>query len=147
MYASFWKRLAAVFIDSLILLIPNLIVGLIIGVVIGIVMGASGMDDVSITMMANGLGNIVGIVIAWLYWAYFESSEKQATPGKMLLGIQVTDLEGQRISFGKASLRYFGKILSGLICLIGYIMAAFTEKKQALHDMLAGCLVVEKPQD
>lgn len=109
MYAGFWKRFAAAFIDSLILLIPNFIVGFVIGLVIGIVMGASGMEPDTIQFVAGGLGNIVGIVIGWPYFAYFESSEKQATPGKMLLGIQVTDLEGQRISFSKASLRYFGK--------------------------------------
>jgi uncharacterized RDD family membrane protein YckC len=62
----------------------------------------------------------------------------------MALGIKVTDLSGERIGFGKATGRYFGKIISGLILLIGYIMVAFTEKKQGLHDMMAGCLVVSK---
>jgi uncharacterized RDD family membrane protein YckC len=73
-----------------------------------------------------------------------ESSSKQATLGKMALGIIVTDLEGQRISFGKATGRHFSKIVSGIILYIGFIMVAFTEKKQGLHDMMAGCLVVVK---
>ena len=73
-----------------------------------------------------------------------ESSANQATVGKMALGIQVTDLQGNRISFGRALGRTLAKILSGLILLIGYIMAAFTEKKQGLHDMIAGTLVVKK---
>jgi uncharacterized RDD family membrane protein YckC len=60
----------------------------------------------------------------------------------MALGIRVTDLDGGRISFGRATGRYFGKILSGLILGIGFLMAAFTERKQALHDLLAGTLVV-----
>ena len=71
-----------------------------------------------------------------------ESSAKQATLGKLALAIKVTDLNGNRISFGRASGRYFAKIISGLIFCIGYIIAGFTEKKQALHDMIANCLVV-----
>ena len=82
------------------------------------------------------------VLIPWLYSAYQESSESQATIGKRMLGIRVTDLSGNRISFGQATGRHFGKILSSLICSIGFIMAGFTEKKQALHDMLASTLVV-----
>ncbi len=73
-----------------------------------------------------------------------ESSPTQATLGKMALGIKVTDLAGKRVGFGKATGRYFGKIISALILLIGFIMVAFTEKKQGLHDKMAGCLVVNK---
>jgi hypothetical protein len=71
-----------------------------------------------------------------------ESSTKQGTLGKMALGIKVTDLNGNRIDFSKASGRYFGKIISSIILCIGYIMVAFTQKKQGLHDIMAGCLVV-----
>jgi uncharacterized RDD family membrane protein YckC len=85
----------------------------------------------------------MGIVINWLYYALLESSFKQATLGKMALGLKVTDMEGKRISFGQATGRYFAKILSGLILCIGYLMAAFTEKKQALHDIIVGTLVVK----
>jgi uncharacterized RDD family membrane protein YckC len=73
-----------------------------------------------------------------------ESSARQATLGKMALGIVVTDLDGNRIGFGRATGRYFAKILSALILLIGFIMAAFTQKKQGLHDIIAGTLVVKK---
>jgi uncharacterized RDD family membrane protein YckC len=82
------------------------------------------------------------IIMQWLYYALMESSAKQATLGKLALGIVVTDLSGKRITFGRATGRYFGKILSGMIMCIGYIMAGFTERKQALHDIMAGCLVV-----
>lgn len=84
----------------------------------------------------------LSVIIEWLYYALMESSARQATLGKMVLGIKVTGLNGERVSFGKATGRYFGKILSGLIIGIGYVMAGFTEKKQALHDILSGCLVV-----
>jgi uncharacterized RDD family membrane protein YckC len=82
------------------------------------------------------------IVGQWLYYALMESSSRQATLGKLAIGIVVTDLGGNRISFGRATGRYFGKILSGMIMCIGYIMAGFTERKQALHDIMASCLVV-----
>jgi uncharacterized RDD family membrane protein YckC len=90
------------------------------------------------------VANLLGIVVAWLYYAIQETSPKQATLGKQALGIVVTDLQGKRIDFVKATIRYFSKIISSIILLIGYIMAAFTEKKQALHDMIAGTLVLKK---
>jgi uncharacterized RDD family membrane protein YckC len=74
-----------------------------------------------------------------------ESSERQATFGKSVMSLRVTNYEGQRISFGHATGRFFAKIVSGMVPLaIGYIMAAFTEKKQALHDLIAGTLVLKK---
>ena len=86
-------------------------------------------------------------LIGWLYYAFFESSDKMATPGKMAFSIKVTDNLGEKISFARASGRYFGKYLSGLILFAGFIMAAFTEKKQALHDVLANCLILNKYVD
>jgi uncharacterized RDD family membrane protein YckC len=74
-----------------------------------------------------------------------ESSSRQATVGKIALGLRVTDLNGERITFLRATGRYFGKIISGMILYIGFIMAAFTEKRQALHDLMAECLVVSNP--
>jgi len=78
----------------------------------------------------------------WLYEALMTSSSKQGTLGKMAFRMKVTDLNGARISFGRATGRFFAKILSGMILNIGYIMAGFTDRKQALHDMIAGTLVV-----
>jgi uncharacterized RDD family membrane protein YckC len=86
----------------------------------------------------------ISIVISWLYFALMESSKIQGTLGKMLLKIKVTDYDGNRISFARATGRYFGKIISGMIMMIGYIMAGFTEKKQALHDILASCYVIKE---
>jgi uncharacterized RDD family membrane protein YckC len=88
---------------------------------------------------------VVVLVLSWLYFAGMESSEHQGTLGKMALGLVVTDMNGLRISFARASGRFFAKIITGLVPLyIGYIMAGFTEKKQALHDMIASCLVLRK---
>jgi len=88
---------------------------------------------------------MIALLLQWLYYAYLESGEKQATWGKQALGIYVTDLTGNRITFGRASGRFFAKIVSGLIPLgIGFIMAGFTDRKQALHDMIASCLVLRR---
>jgi uncharacterized RDD family membrane protein YckC len=85
------------------------------------------------------------VLVKWLYFAYLESGEKQGTWGKQALGLYVTDLSGERITFGRASGRFFAKIITGLIPLwLGFIMAGFTERKQALHDMIASCLVLRR---
>jgi uncharacterized RDD family membrane protein YckC len=89
------------------------------------------------------LGGVM-FIIQMLYFAIMESSSKQATLGKMVLGIVVTDYEGRRISFGRALGRNLAKIISQVILFIGYLMVAFTEKKQGLHDMIASTLVVVK---
>lgn len=135
-YAGFWKRFAAAFIDGIVLMIAGLVIGGALGYAYGAMAGTAEGSEF--------IGNIVGILLGWLYSALLESSSRQATLGKMALGIKVTDLGGNPISFDKASGRYFGKIISTLIVFIGYIMVAFTERKQGLHDIMAGCLVVNK---
>ena len=85
----------------------------------------------------------VHMILCWLYFALFESSRRQATPGKMMLGIFVTDLQGRRISFLRALGRTVGKVLSQVILWMGYLLALLTPRRQALHDMLAGTLVLE----
>lgn len=150
-YAGFWLRVVAYLIDDLIVGTIGFFVALpFIGGIIfsGISMEHLNNSDAGTFLGVAGiLGSILGLILSsiavgWLYFALMESSKNQATLGKMALGLKVTDMEGNPVSFGKASLRYFGKILSGMIMMIGYIMAGLTEKKQALHDMLAGCLVI-----
>jgi uncharacterized RDD family membrane protein YckC len=102
-------------------------------------LGADAVAEAARTSAAGTISTVVG----WLYYALMESSAKQATVGKMALGIIVTDLEGRGIGFGRATGRYFAKILSALILGIGFLMAAFTERKQGLHDMVASTLVVK----
>src|SRR5260221_8719489 len=109
-------------------------------------MGATGSNQTLELMLGlTGALNMVSLVVTWLYSSLLESSSWQGTVGKKLIGLRVTDLEGRRISFGRATGRHFGKILSGLICLAGFIMAAVTEKHQALHDQLAGTLELTGP--
>jgi uncharacterized RDD family membrane protein YckC len=138
-YAGFWIRVLAYLIDTLLLSI----VFCPLGFGLGLVGVAAEVDENSPAWMGiNLLINGVSLLVGWLYFGLTESSSWQATVGKKLLKLKVTDMYGQRISFGRATGRYFGQILSGMICFIGYIMVAFTEKKQGLHDMLAGTLVV-----
>jgi len=90
------------------------------------------------------LMNLLSIILPWLYYALMESSSLQGTLGKLAMASIVTDLDGDRVSFLRATGRYFGKIVSHITLLIGFLMAAFTERKQALHDLMAGCLVIQK---
>ncbi|MGC4090180.1 MAG: RDD family protein [Polyangiaceae bacterium] len=78
---------------------------------------------------------------SWLYFAIMESSPRQATVGKLALGLAVTDENGRRIGFGRATGRYFAKIISSIILLIGFMMVGWTARKQGLHDLIAGTLV------
>ncbi len=147
-YAGFWKRFAAHLIDQLILGVVAIIV--LIPALLMLGLGVSNIDDQE---MASGvIAAFLGIylmfivfllAIQWLYYALMES-KKGATLGKMAIGIVVTDMNGSRISFGRASGRYFAKIISSLTLGIGYIIAGFTQQKQALHDIIAGCLVINK---
>lgn len=142
-YAGFWLRLVAAFIDGIIVSGAWTIVAKLIGI-------SPPIDPMTMYEYGDepGMGfsiwHLINIMMAWLYYASFESSKLQATPGKMALGIAVTDYDGEMISFGKATARYFSKTISAFILLIGYIMAAFTERKQALHDLIAGTLVVRR---
>lgn len=135
-YAGFWTRFGAFIVDTILLAVA----GSVIGFIIGLFVGTSGTDP----EVGRTFALLVGIAAGIAYYVGMESSVRQATFGKMAVGIKVTDMQGNRITPGKAAVRYFSKILSGIILLIGYIMAAFTARKQALHDIIAGTLVVKK---
>jgi uncharacterized RDD family membrane protein YckC len=140
-YGGFWMRFVAAFIDGILVELVVLPVGAIVGAMIGVAGYAVDMPRIGIHMVTVIISATVGLLGSWIYEAAMESSSKQATLGKMALGLKVTDLEGRRISFARATGRHFSKIISGCILLIGYSMAGFTQRKQALHDMIAGTLV------
>lgn len=119
-YAGFWRRFAAKLIDLLILFLPSILVAMILPV-------------------------IGGIVIALLYWPFFESSALMGTPGKLLMGMVVTDESGGRLTFKQAMLRYLISILSGMVLCLGYFFNLFTPKRQTFHDIMAGAVVIERP--
>ncbi|MHB9134308.1 MAG: RDD family protein [Armatimonadota bacterium] len=138
-YAGFWLRAVAAILDYIILA-GTLMVIVVICEVIIVLCNAS--DEVFLTGI-DKIGRIVFFIMGWIYFAVLESSPLQGTPGKLALKLKVTDLDGSRLSFARASYRYFGKIVSSIL-FIGYIRAAFNPRKQALHDSIAGCLVVRK---
>ena len=140
-YGGFWIRFVAAVIDGILVELVVLPVGAVVGAMIGAAGYAVDMPGIGIRMVSWIISGTVGMLASWIYGAAMESSSKQATVGKMALGLKVTDLEGRRISFARATGRHFAKYVSGLILLIGYVMAGFTERKQALHDMIAGTLV------
>jgi uncharacterized RDD family membrane protein YckC len=156
-YAGFWLRFAAYIIDQFVIGIAGLIIA--VPIILGIIVFGINLDGIknsSDFFTQNGLlmvGGIIGmivlailisVVMKWLYYALMESSKFGGTLGKMAVSIKVVDMEGNRISFGRATGRYFSRIITNLTLLIGYIIAGFTEKKQALHDIIASCLVIQK---
>jgi uncharacterized RDD family membrane protein YckC len=162
-YGGFWVRFVALMIDGLVLGIPFTFIVIIFVFLMGgfalIARRLSGLSGLPRTpgdpqaamvilgplIMGYFLVMIIFLVVEWLYFAGMESSERQATFGKAAMSLRVTGADGRRLSFGHASGRFFSKIVSGLVPLgIGYIMAGFTAKKQALHDMIAGTLVMKR---
>ncbi|MCD4682029.1 MAG: RDD family protein [Bacteroidales bacterium] len=152
-YAGFWWRFLANIIDSIIISFVSWIFVIPILGIFGVSLYSlkeAGFDPEQAELLIFpmiGLITTVSLmstVMQWLYFALMESSKYQGTVGKMVLKIKVTDEAGNRISFARATGRYFGKIISGMILMIGYIMAGFTEKKQALHDMMASCYVIKE---
>jgi uncharacterized RDD family membrane protein YckC/Tfp pilus assembly major pilin PilA len=135
-FAGFWLRLVAAIIDGIIL---NVVIWVVSFTMIAV---ASAGGNSSVIIAATVATYIFSIVGNWLYFALMESSSKQATVGKMALGLKVVDEQGERIGFGRATGRHFGKLISSLIIGIGFLMAAWTRKRQALHDLMAGSLVV-----
>lgn len=152
-YAGFWKRVAAYILDAIILFLPNMLIMNMMGD------GPAKAAAKQAAMSAGGNmqaiqaaqlhyysemwpAYVLTLILGWLYFALLESSSWQATLGKLALGIRVTDLHGQRISVPRALGRYPAKILSAIILGVGFLMAGWTQRKQALHDMIVGTLVL-----
>ena len=140
-YGGFWIRVVAAIVDAILVRIVVTPIGLIFGGMSWLGGMGGGLPHVGLAFVGTGITALLAIAGGWLYEAYMESSSYQATLGKMIFGMKVTDLQGNRISFARATGRHFAKIISGMILLIGFIMVGLTERKQGLHDILAGTLV------
>lgn len=151
-YAGFWIRFLAYIVDAVILCIFSMII-IVPLIAIGVYsLGASGSTD-SGTVSSNSyscfcclycMSYILVIAVQLLYFAWFESSKYMGTPGKLLLGLAVTDENGERLTFGHAASRYVVKIITNLILLVGFIAIAFSPKKQGLYDSIVHTLVVKR---
>jgi uncharacterized RDD family membrane protein YckC len=154
-YAGLGRRFVACIVDIIVIVIFGLVAASVLGLFRGLqnaffylvqqVPAAELTPDGSTTALVGSILAAYGlllVVIPWLYFAGFESSRSQATPGKVLMGLVVTDMEGTRPTFARTTLRFFGKFISALIIFIGFLMIGFTKKHQGLHDRIAGCLVL-----
>lgn len=152
-FAGFWKRVGAYILDAILLYLPNLLIMKMMGgdaaqATLKQALLAAPADQQAMLAAYEHFYSSIGVaivmttVLAWLYFAICESSAWQATVGKLALGIRVTDLQGSRISFPRALGRYPAKLLSTLILGIGFLMVAWTHRKQGLHDLIAGTLVL-----
>jgi uncharacterized RDD family membrane protein YckC len=152
-YAGFWLRAVSSLIDRVIL---SSIFGLLSSFRPAVFLifpdsNAAAQPPATMQEFLNSIphptpqGFFVLLLLMWIYYAGFESSAWQATPGKKLLRLYVTDLSGRPITFPRASFHNVGRIIAEMTFWVGYIPAGFTEKKQALHDIIAGCLVLRRP--
>lgn len=127
-YAGFWIRVASYLVDAIILGVVNIVLSFIF---------TGGYNPFA----PNSVLTLVSVVVNACYFCGMEASERQATLGKMIVGVKVGDLNGNRISVGQAVGRYFAKILSFLIFCIGFMMVGWDDRKQGLHDKLANTYV------
>jgi uncharacterized RDD family membrane protein YckC len=146
-FGGFWIRLAAYIVDALILMIPGMVMLVAIYGFMGVSLGeqAFNMDGTvnPQAQLASMISNVSGFFIGWMYTVFF-LMRYGATPGKLAMGLRVVNEDGMYLSFGRATGRYFAEILSGVLCLIGYIMIGFHQQKRGLHDLIAATYVVRK---
>jgi uncharacterized RDD family membrane protein YckC len=140
-YAGFFRRVLAWFIDLVILMVFSMSLALSIGFVVIFSCLALRLPEALQTQIVESIGTVVGFTVVILYFTMFESSSWMATPGKRVTGLIVTDMTGNRISYGRAVARLFGKFLSGFLFCLGYLVCLITEHKQTLHDIIAHTLV------
>jgi uncharacterized RDD family membrane protein YckC len=148
-YAGFWRRFVAAILDQIILTVGRIFIyGAFALIAYAIIHFAEIKDyQVLIFSVLAGCLFFVDLWLTWIYFALLESSCYQATPGKLALGIQVWHKDKRALTFEEATVRYFAKILSRLTLLVGYILCAFSSRKQALHDFIASSvLVVQRGQ-
>lgn len=143
-YADFWPRVGAALLDGLFVGLMNCVPVFGLAIVFTAAAGEDPQSAQAAGLIANGCGQLLGVLIGAVYFVTLETSAKQGTWGKQIVGIRVTDLEGRRISVGRALGRYFAKFLSGCTFGIAYLMPLFTDRRQTLHDMIAGCLALKR---
>jgi len=146
-YAGFWRRVWAGTIDLVLEAAAALVVTYVIDKVLDRVGGMLGYER-SISKFASGMAFILVLAIgSWLYAAFSESSPRRATLGKRLMGLQLVTAKGGQVSFGQASVRHFLKFLSLFTAGVGFMMAGWTKRRQALHDIPLDCLVIKAAEE
>lgn len=147
MHAGLWKRLFASILDYFIIYVLAMTLAflkIMFDMLVGMGKTLILLDSRAFEIIYASVRLAAGISVPWLYYAILESSKLQGTFGKKALGIIVVDQNYERVSFGRATGRFWSRILSFLTIYVGYIMTAFTKKKQALHDIIVKTYVVDK---
>jgi uncharacterized RDD family membrane protein YckC len=139
-YAEFLPRVGAYLLDAIFMGV----IGMILQFGMMLMFGFAAGGDEAVISIGSLLGSLLSFVITLVYFVAYETSAKQGTWGKQIVGIRVTDLQGRPITTGRAIGRFFAKIISGFTCGIGYLLPLFLDKKQTLHDLIAGCLALKK---
>lgn len=134
-YASFLRRVGASLVDTIVLILITVVVSFVFGIFSYLLFGPGASDVV---------GFFLGLVVGWMFYALFESSELMATPGKLALGIRVGDENFERLTFGRATGRHFAKFLSSFPLCLGYLFPLWTKRRQTLHDIIAKTVVTKK---
>ena len=138
-YADYLPRVGAHLLDMLFLILMTWIPGFLLAIALIAILGQQ-----TASAVVEPVANLLGLLIGIAYYVGLETSTKQGTWGKQIVGIKVTDLHGRRLTAGRALGRYFAHIVTALSFGIGMLMPLFTQKRQTLHDMIAGCLVVNR---
>lgn len=143
-YAGFWRRLAAYLVDSLLLMAAQFLVGVLVYIAVTGGSGTPGPEVAEAGERAAGMATMAVAALSLVYWPVLEAGPWQATLGKLLLGLQVMEAGGGRLGLPRAFARHLARLLCGLTLGIGYLAIVWTRRKQGLHDLVAGTVVVRR---
>lgn len=144
LYGGYWRRVAAAFLDLVVVMLAFTVIIMFLDLIVARLAPTLVFLIIDFGDVVFAIAAVVFVVLYFGYSTYLNSSSWQATPGKLAMGVKVTDLEGKRISFLRSVGRFFAMFFSNVTLGIGYVIAAFTDKRQTLHDIVAGTLVVRK---
>lgn len=144
LYAGFWRRLVAALLDQIVLTVGRALIYGAMGLIVYAILYLLDIKENHILIFAvfGGVIFFINIWLTWIYYALLESSSLQGTPGKLAMGIRVWHSDKRALTFEEATVRYFAKILSRMTFLIGYILCAFSSRKQALHDFIGRSVLI-----
>lgn len=146
-YAGLWRRLQAWMIDLILVMLTSCFIAIVAAIFLSLTVGLFISDKNMVNLIYKYAGGLIGLITFIFYFVGFEVSNLAGTPGKAILNLKVTDMDGKRIGFFRALTRLVGKILSGFLLGLGFVICDFTAQKQALHDIIANTLVVRKSVD
>ena len=146
-YAGFWRRLLAWIVDSILVILTACFLAIVFGFILILIISMLVKDENLANSIYTLTGYVIGFISYCVYFIGFEVSNFKATPGKLLFNMIVLDEKHEKIGFLRATTRLFAKFLSGFLLGMGFLVCMFTQKKQALHDIIANTLVIKKTKE